>query len=188
MGWTKAEGRLIAAKIDTVRLSVREVMKSRRTKGTRNSLIFYVGCYVGRKLGWSASAKCNLFWGEGENHGWARIELAHDGRFKISQTHRGGANELASFYFKTQQHPLDGGNPHPAAVCKHAIMDGALLIKMPAWFWRTYEKKHPGKSLGRKRSTVIEDKPADKPVLILKTKAKSAKSELTSGLNGNVGV
>lgn len=144
MSWDKAEGRLLAAKIDTVRLSVREVKRDRRTKGTRNSLIFYIGNKIGREMGLSACTRINLFWGSGKNDGWCRIEVAAEGRFSIRQTHRGGVRELASFYFKTQQHPLNGGVPHPAAVCKHIVTpDRALEIKLPGWFWRPYEYKKP---------------------------------------------
>lgn len=154
MSWNKAEGRLMAAKIDTVRMSVREIASHRRSRGTRNTLIFYIGCRIGEKLGWSRSARVNLYWGEGAHKGWCRIVLAADGRFAVRQTHKGGVQELSSFYFKTHQHPLDGGCVHSADVCHHVIgPDGALEIKMPQWFWKKYEKKRPDTNIGRPKKS-----------------------------------
>ena len=131
----------MAAKVDTVRLSVRPVARVSRTKGTRNNILFYVGYYIGADLGWSASARVNLFWGEGKDEGWCRIEVAHDGRLKIKQ---GGKRTIGSFFFKTHQYPKNGGCVGGAAEVKFVVTpDKALLVKMPPWFYRTHEKKHP---------------------------------------------
>ena len=138
MGWMKAEGRLMSAKTDTVRISVREVAFHRRTPGTRNRIIFYIGFHVAQKCGFSSQARVNLFWGDGKDEGWCRLEVAHDGRFKIFPTHGGHVRELSGFFFKTQQHPLNGGVPMTATECGHIIApDGALLIKPPARFWKS---------------------------------------------------
>lgn len=138
MAWAKAEGRLKSAKTNTVRISVREVAFHRRTPGTRNSVVFYIGFHVAQKSGLTAHARVNLFWGEGKDRGWCRIEVAHNGRFKIFPTRSRGTREMSGLFFKTQQHPLDGGVPMPATLCTHIVApDGGLEIKPPQCFWKS---------------------------------------------------
>ena len=136
MSWDKVTGR-DGPLIDVVRVSVRGACPS----NPRHRLSLAIGRKIAEKLGWNKGNKVDFFYGSGTDKQWVKIELAERGRLIIRQQAKFSGSLIVECGFM----PRDAIRQNKPVETVKTVIDptGALLVKLPKWFYPEYEKKHP---------------------------------------------
>lgn len=126
MSWAKVKGRH-----SFVGRDVRLVM-GLDTRGKRTMQVS-IGCDVWQKLGWNDGVRVDLYWGEGKDLGWFKLEAGAHGRFGLRKKGR-GPNACLRISFKHMPAHLAAG-PIATTIAKHLLPPGGeLYVELPEAF------------------------------------------------------